>query len=130
MPNAKSVLRDIVKLRLSDVEKYLSERNVKILATDEALDKLWQDVFTPADGARSIERYIESVVRTPVSDFVLTGELQDGDIILIHLFDDKETGVKDFELSLVGTDEYSVEDVQKRIDIKNEKYANSLENNM
>lgn len=129
LPNAKSVLRDIVKLRLSDVEKYLSERNVKILATDEALDKLWQDVFTPADGARSIERYIESVVTTPISDFVLTGELQDGDIILIHLFDDEETGVKDFELSLVGTDEYSVEDIQKRIDIKNEKYANSLRKN-
>lgn len=129
LPNAKSVLRDIVKLRLSDVEKYLSERNVKILATDEALDKLWQDVFTPADGARSIERYIESVVTTPISDFVLTGELQDGDIILIHLFDDEETGVKDFELSLVGTDEYSIEDVQKRIDIKNEKYANSLRKN-
>jgi len=57
LPNAKSVLRDIVKLRLSDVEKYLSERNVKILATDEALDKLWQDVFTPADGARSINQH-------------------------------------------------------------------------
>ena len=124
LPNAKSVLRDIVKLRLSDVEKYLSERNVKILATDEALDKLWQDVFTPADGARSIERYIESVVTTPISE-----ELKDGDIILIHLFDDEETGVKDFELSLVGTDEYSIEDVQKRIDIKNEKYANSLRKN-
>ena len=96
----------------------MSERNVKILATDEALDKLWQDVFTPADGARSIERYIESVVTTPISDFVL-----------IHLFDDEETGVKDFELSLVGTDEYSIEDVQKRIDIKNEKYANSLRKN-
>ena len=51
----------------------------------------------------------------------LTGELQDGDIILIPLFDDEETGVKDFELSLVATDEYSVEDVQKENRYKEQK---------
>ena len=68
MPN--QFLEILLELRLSDVEKYLSERNVKYSQQTRLWISYGKMSFTPADGARSIERYIESVVTTPVSDFV------------------------------------------------------------
>jgi ATP-dependent Clp protease ATP-binding subunit ClpC len=81
----KEDIQKIVSLELDKVADRLTEHNLILTATPEALAALADQGFDADFGARPLRRVIQQRVEDPLSDRVLGGEFQDGDSVLVSL---------------------------------------------
>jgi len=81
--------RKIVDLMLDQVAKRLSERDIKITASDSAKDYLAQVGFDPEYGARPLRRAIQRLVEDNLSEEILAGNIAIGDDVLIDYSGEK-----------------------------------------
>ncbi len=81
----KEDIQEIVSLELEKVAERLQEHEIVLHATHEALNKLCEEGYDPDFGARPLRRVIQHKVEDPLSDGVLAGEFEDGDIVLVDV---------------------------------------------
>jgi ATP-dependent Clp protease ATP-binding subunit ClpC len=86
----KEDIQKIVKLELDKVAARLTEHNIILTATPEALSSLGAEGFDPEMGARPLRRVIQQKVEDKLSDSLLSGEFKDGDSIQVELDADNE----------------------------------------
>ena len=79
----------IVDLMMDQVKKELDEKKIGLEITEEAKKHLAEKGFDPVLGARPLRRLIQNEVEDSLSDEVLGGNLNDGDVALVDLEDDK-----------------------------------------
>ena len=72
-PLAKDEIRQIVKLLLEDLRGRLHDRGLGFEISDAAVDKLADDGYDPAFGARPLKRTLQREVETPAAMEVLRG---------------------------------------------------------
>ncbi|MFC2008633.1 ATP-dependent Clp protease ATP-binding subunit [Chloroflexota bacterium] len=82
-------LRMIVDLMLAQVSVSLKDKNITINVTDGAKDLLGQKGYDPVFGARPLRRVIQNMLEDQLSDAILRGEFQSGDIVEIDCEDDR-----------------------------------------
>jgi ATP-dependent Clp protease ATP-binding subunit ClpC len=87
----KDDIRQIVTLELDKVTERLAEHEVKLTATEAALDLLAQQGYDPEMGARPLRRTIQLRVEDPLSDALLAGTFQEGDTILVDAVEEEVT---------------------------------------
>merc|ERR1711957_408104 len=88
---SKNDLRGIVKLEVARLEQRLSDRQIKMIVTDGALDFLTDVGFDPVYGARPLKRTIQRQLETSVAKGILRGDFIDGDTIMVDGNDDAIT---------------------------------------
>ncbi|EWY39470.1 ATP-dependent Clp protease ATP-binding protein [Skermanella stibiiresistens SB22] len=71
-------VRRIARSHLDQLAGQLADRNIALDATDEALGWLAARGFDPAMGARPLARLIERMVKLPLAEHLLFGELGEG----------------------------------------------------
>ena len=79
----------IVDLMINMVQKELEERNVTLEITEAAREYLGEKGFDPVLGARPLRRVIQNEVEDTLSDELLSGRLNDGDIAVVDVEDEK-----------------------------------------
>ncbi len=84
-------LGDVIEMELKKVRERLSERNLKLVLSDEAKTFLIKKGSNLDFGARPLRRAIENFVEDPLSEELLKGEFQGMDTITIEV---KEVGDK------------------------------------
>ena len=67
----------------------LSQQNITLDATPEAVKHLAKQGFDPQFGARPVKRTIQKEVLNQLSKEILSGEITTDSIILIDAFDDQ-----------------------------------------
>jgi len=82
-PLSKEQLHQIIKLMVAELNKTLSEKEVKVELTDEAIEKLIQIGFDPVFGARPLRRALQDKVENLVAQYLLQGTLQKGQKLII-----------------------------------------------
>ena len=84
-------IRRIVDLRLHEIQKRLAdnERNVFIQVSDEAKDYLGHAGYSPAYGARPLQRLIEKEVLNRLAVLILRGAIRDGETARVGLVNGK-----------------------------------------
>jgi len=82
---SKEHIQSIVSLELDKVAVRLQEHEIVLRATPPALAKLADDGFDPEMGARPLRRVIQQVVEDPLSDKLLGGEFENGDVVLVDV---------------------------------------------
>lgn len=89
----KKEIRKIVDLRVSEIQKRLSDndRNVFISVSDEAKDYLGNAGYSPAYGARPLQRLIEKEVLNRLAVLILRNNIRDGEAARVELVDGKIT---------------------------------------
>lgn len=89
----KKEIRKIVDLRISEIQKRLSDndRNVFISVSDEAKDYLGNAGYSPAYGARPLQRLIEKEVLNRLAVLILRNNIRDGEAARVELVDGKIT---------------------------------------
>lgn len=89
----KKEIRKIVDLRISEIQKRLSDndRNVFISISDEAKDYLGNAGYSPAYGARPLQRLIEKEVLNRLAVLILRNNIRDGEAARVELVDGKIT---------------------------------------
>jgi ATP-dependent Clp protease ATP-binding subunit ClpC len=91
--NREDILK-IVSLELAKVANRLHDHELVLHASPEALQELANRGYDPDMGARPLRRVIQQTIEDPLSDSLLSGEIQDGDVILIEVNDQKEIILK------------------------------------
>ncbi len=84
-PLTKPVTLGIAQLIIDDVNKRLSEKQLKIALTDEAKEKIVDEGYDAVYGARPLKRYIQKNVETLAARLILEGALSEGDTIEIYV---------------------------------------------
>jgi ATP-dependent Clp protease ATP-binding subunit ClpA len=85
----KPVMLKIVGKFLTDLKAQVTEKNIKITVTDEALDYLVDKGFDPKMGARPLQRVIDKDIKRPLSRLMLFGSLKNGGKINIDVVDNE-----------------------------------------
>lgn len=80
-------VKKIVQIQLKQISKMLSEQNIVLDATKEAIDYLSEKGFDPQFGARPIKRTLQKEVLNQLSKEILAGIIQADAVILLDAFD-------------------------------------------
>ena len=83
----KEQIRKIVDLMLATVNQQLSEKGIKLEVTDAARDFLGEKGYDEVFGARPLRRVIQDMVEDKLSEALLSGKFQSGDIVVVDLED-------------------------------------------
>jgi ATP-dependent Clp protease ATP-binding subunit ClpC len=83
-------IREIVLLEIGKLRARIQDNNLGLVLSDAAQEWLSVHGYDPEYGARPLKRLIQQDVETPLSDRLLNGEFQSGDIILV---DADENGI-------------------------------------
>src|SRR6056297_3557026 len=80
---SKENLLDIVEIKINDLRKKLSERDLKIEVTKEAKEEIMELGYDPTFGARPINRAIQKYLKDPMAMKMLEGIINEGDKVTI-----------------------------------------------
>eukprot|EP00667_Euglena_gracilis_P001496 EG_transcript_1497 len=81
-PLTQEQIKQIVLLQINRLNKRLADRNIRVAATEGALDFLAGIGYDPTFGARPVRRAIQSQVETPLAEALLEGKFAEGDEII------------------------------------------------
>jgi ATP-dependent Clp protease ATP-binding subunit ClpB len=86
-------IRKIVDLRITEIQKRLADnnRNVTIEISNDAKDKLGNAGYSPAYGARPLQRLIEKEVLNKLAVLILRNNIRDGESAFVEVVDGKIT---------------------------------------
>jgi ATP-dependent Clp protease ATP-binding subunit ClpC len=87
-PLTREDLKKIVDLLISEVQKRLADRSIKLELDDEAKAWLLKEGYEPAYGARPLRRAIQRYVENPLSSRILQGEIKDGETVVVGVSGD------------------------------------------
>ncbi|AEE20589.1 ATP-dependent chaperone ClpB [Dokdonia sp. 4H-3-7-5] len=88
-PLTRKDIRDIVKLQFKGIQKMLSQQNITLDATKQAIDFISEAGFQPEYGARPVKRAMQREVLNQLSKEILSGKVASDSVILVDSFDDK-----------------------------------------
>ncbi len=94
-------IRKIVSLELDKVAKRLADHRISLRITEAAIDLLAAEGYDPDMGARPLRRVIQFRIEDRLSDFFLSGEVVEGDTILVDASDDGEILLKRIDTPLL-----------------------------
>ncbi|MBA3702190.1 MAG: ATP-dependent Clp protease ATP-binding subunit [Rubrobacteraceae bacterium] len=77
-------MRHIIEIQIKRLRQQLVERDVTIEFTNEALDKLAEEGYDPAFGARPLRRTLQRMIEDPMSEMILRGEIPNGSKVVIE----------------------------------------------
>jgi len=83
-------LRAIVDIQLGRLRKRLADRRLTLEVTDAARIWLAEHGYDPIYGARPLRRLVQSAIGDRLARALLSGEIRDGDTVLVDLADNKD----------------------------------------
>ncbi|MCH8071467.1 MAG: ATP-dependent chaperone ClpB [Proteobacteria bacterium] len=87
-PLSQEHIRAIVDIQLGYLHERLAEREMTIILSDAARQKLADAGFDPVYGARPLRRAIQQQVENPLAQEILQGRFQPGDTIEVGVTED------------------------------------------
>jgi len=87
-PLGREHIRKIVDIQLGYLHERLASRDMQIVLSDAARDKLAEAGFDPVYGARPLKRAIQVQVENPLAQEILQGRFKPGDTIEVGVQED------------------------------------------
>lgn len=87
----KEQLRAITGIQLQHVRHLLAKRDVMIEVSDTAVNQLIEEGYDPVYGARPLKRVLQQRIIDPLAMKLITGDVQDGDHVLVDTIDGELT---------------------------------------
>ncbi|WLG96640.1 ATP-dependent chaperone ClpB [Pseudomonas sp. FP198] len=80
-PLAREQIAGITEIQLGRLRSRLTERELKLQLSDEALDKLIAVGYDPVYGARPLKRAIQRWIENPLAQLILSGRFMPGETV-------------------------------------------------
>ncbi|BBP57259.1 ATP-dependent chaperone ClpB [Pseudomonas sp. St316] len=80
-PLARNQIAGITEIQLGRLRSRLTERELKLQLSDEALDKLIAVGYDPVYGARPLKRAIQRWIENPLAQLILSGRFMPGETV-------------------------------------------------
>ncbi len=88
-PLAKNEIYKIIKAAIKDIEHRLSDRNIIIEVTEEALNSILENSYNVQFGARPVKRYIQSNIETEMSRMIIRDEITENSKVTVTMQENK-----------------------------------------
>ncbi|MBK7309809.1 MAG: ATP-dependent chaperone ClpB [Sphingobacteriaceae bacterium] len=88
-PLSRKDVKEIVRIQFNLIVKRLEEQNVKLKASEEALDWLAELGFDPQFGARPVKRVLQKQILNELSKQLLEGKIDKEKEIVVDMFENK-----------------------------------------
>jgi len=88
-PLSREHVEQIVRIQINGIIKSLEQQEIKLTATDEAIEWIAQLGFDPQFGARPVKRVIQKQVLNELSKQILAGIVKKENEIVLDMFDNK-----------------------------------------
>ncbi|KAK7535422.1 heat shock protein 78 [Phyllosticta citricarpa] len=86
---SKSALRDIVDIRLKELQKRLEDRRITLKVPDEVKEWLCDRGYDPRYGARPLNRLISKQVGNSLADKIIRGEVRNNSTAVVGINEDQ-----------------------------------------
>ncbi len=86
-PLTRENIGGIIHLIIADLNKRLTDRDLSIHLSEEAMQFIVENAYDPVYGARPLKRYIQKYVETLAAKLILADKVESGDTIQIHVED-------------------------------------------
>ena len=93
-PLTKDNLGGIINLLVDDINKRLSDKDIKIELTDAAVQSIIDSAYDPVYGARPLKRYIQKHIETLAGRLILEDRVSENQTIVI------DTGIDGYSASV------------------------------
>jgi len=80
-----AALRDIVDIRLRELQERLNDRRITVQVPNEAREWLAERGYDPKFGARPLNRLITTEISNRLADKIIRGEIRKGDVALVEV---------------------------------------------
>lgn len=90
-PLDRRQIRRITEVQTAYLDKRLKDREMALVISDAALDRLGEAGFDPVYGARPLKRVIQQRLENPLAQRILAGEYGPGDVIRVDVEGDELT---------------------------------------
>jgi len=87
-PLGREEIRRIVDIQVGRLRQRLAERDLQLVISDPAMDRLADAGYDPVYGARPLKRAIQQQVENPLAQRILAGEFTPGDTITVEVESD------------------------------------------
>lgn len=87
---ALNAIRDIVDIRLKELQQRLDDRRIVLSVSNEVRDWLAERGYDPKYGARPLNRLITNEIGNHLADQIIKGQLKMGETAEVKIRDDKE----------------------------------------
>ena len=87
-PLGREHIRLILDIQLGYLHERLAGRDMKIVLSDAARDRIAEAGFDPVYGARPLKRAIQQQVENPLAQEILQGRFNPGDTIEVRVEED------------------------------------------
>lgn len=87
---ALNAIRDIVDIRLKELQQRLDDRRIVLSVPNEVRDWLAERGYDPKYGARPLNRLITNEIGNHLADQIIKGQLKMGETAEVRIRDDKE----------------------------------------
>ncbi|MDD2216821.1 MAG: ATP-dependent chaperone ClpB [Eubacteriales bacterium] len=88
-PLTYNQIKKIIDISIKGLLTRLEERNIRLTLTDKAKGFIAKESYTPAYGARPVNRYLQKHIETELASKIIKGEILEGDNITIDETDGK-----------------------------------------
>merc|ERR1739848_403630 len=82
---SKLEVKKIADIMLRDVMKRASEKEIDLEVTENFKDRLVDEGFNPSFGARPLRRAIIRLLEDSVAEKILSGEINEGDSVILDV---------------------------------------------
>ncbi|CCC08486.1 hypothetical protein SMACR_05731 [Sordaria macrospora] len=86
---ALEALRDIVDIRLRELQERLNDRRITLTVPDEVRQWLAERGYDPKFGARPLNRLITTEIGNGLADKIIRGQIKTGDNAVVEIKEDK-----------------------------------------
>ncbi|MBO7405943.1 MAG: type VI secretion system ATPase TssH, partial [Clostridia bacterium] len=84
-PLSRENIRGIIDLLTASLSKRLAEKNLNLVLTEAAKDKIIAESYDPVFGARPMKRYLQAKVETLIARTILAGTLSEGATVTVDV---------------------------------------------
>lgn len=86
---SKTALRDILDIRLEEIQLRLDDKRIVLSLTDEVKTHLANKGYDPVYGARPLNRTLQKDLLNPLATLLIKGEVREGDKVEVLLKDNQ-----------------------------------------
>ncbi len=90
---SKDEVKEIADILLNEVFKRLTEQGITLEVTEKFKDRLVEEGYNPAYGARPLRRAIMRLLEDVLAEEILSGRVGEGDTALVDIDDDNKVKV-------------------------------------
>lgn len=82
---SKQSLRNILDIRLREIQERLDDKRITLLLSDESKDRLANEGYDPIYGARPLNRVLQKLVLNPLAMLLIRGQVKEGETVNITM---------------------------------------------